>query len=412
MGRVRITRPIVLLALVALLAPCAEASRTSVWESNPPASLKATKTDAAGLLASLAPAAAADSEAEEPPVFNLGDIVLVDTANADAENFGLGPLTLVDLNLLRGPPPSYPETRVRGFELLPPFRIGASPTLSLWPRRACGSISCGLASDGPEDPWGLCGKRGEPPCGFEPATPGEVFDFATGAGHAVATNALGGTGRQAPYNRPNAIGQAVGDAASAIWGGIETIFGGGVELGGMALDATGVGALVGVPANIAGGVVMSHGVVMGTAALKNLTNGKSASGGAGDSKPPRAKSRREDYMGRTPGKKSKTGREVIDRMKNEGTARDGPGGTVEVKDKDGNWVPAEATDMSHLDDAVKYWNREGYKTGKKSPEVRRFMKDPGNYELEPSGSNRSRGAKLGEKYRPPEPGDSTPDITP
>ncbi|MBK8597163.1 MAG: DUF2380 domain-containing protein [Holophagales bacterium] len=126
-----------------------------MWGSNPPASLKATKTDAAGLLASLAPAAAADIEAEEPPVFNLGDIVLVDTANADAENFGLGPLTLVDLNLLRGPPPSYPETRVRGFELLPPFRVGASPTLSLWRRQACGAFSCGLVSDSPEDPWGL-----------------------------------------------------------------------------------------------------------------------------------------------------------------------------------------------------------------------------------------------------------------
>ncbi|MBK9967778.1 MAG: hypothetical protein IPP07_24035 [Holophagales bacterium] len=151
----RLTRPFVLLALAVLLAPHVEASRTSVWGSNPPASLKATKTDAAGLLASLAPAAAADIEAEEPPVFNLGDIVLVDTANADAENFGLGPLTLVDLNLLRGPPPSYPETRVRGFELLPPFRVGASPTLSLWRRQACGAFSCGLVSDSPEDPWGL-----------------------------------------------------------------------------------------------------------------------------------------------------------------------------------------------------------------------------------------------------------------
>ena len=155
MGRVRITRLFVLLALAALPAPRVEASRTSVWERNPHSSLTETKSDTASALASLAPAAAADIEAEAPPFFNLGDVVLVDTADADAEHFGLGPLTLVDRNLLRGPPPSYPETRVRGFELLPPFRTGASPLLSLWSRQACGFSCLGLASDSRYDPWGL-----------------------------------------------------------------------------------------------------------------------------------------------------------------------------------------------------------------------------------------------------------------
>jgi hypothetical protein len=158
MGRVRITRPFVLLALAALLAPHVEASRTSARESNPPASLTATNADAAAALASLVPAAAAaaDVDAAELPAFDLGDVVLVDPADADAEHFHFGPLTLVDLNLLRGPPPSYPETRVRGFELLPPFRVGASPALSLWSRRACGFSCRGVASDSRYDPWGLC----------------------------------------------------------------------------------------------------------------------------------------------------------------------------------------------------------------------------------------------------------------
>ena len=156
MGRVRITRPFVLLALAALLAPRIEASRTSVWESNPPSSFSVARTEAASALASLAPAAAADAEAAEPPLFNLGDVVLVEREIEHEERFDLGPLTLVDLNLLRGPPPSYPETRVRGFELLPPFRVGASATLSLWSRQACG-FSCGeVASDSRYDPWGLC----------------------------------------------------------------------------------------------------------------------------------------------------------------------------------------------------------------------------------------------------------------
>ena len=165
MGRVRITRPFVLLGLAALLAPRIEASRTSVWERNPPASLTATRADEAGLLASLAPAArlatsaAADSEIVDSPRFDLGDIVLVESKLEHEERFGLGPLTLVDLNLLRGPPPSYPETRVGGFELLPPFRVGASPALSLWSRQACGFSCREVVSDSPEDPWGLTSFR-------------------------------------------------------------------------------------------------------------------------------------------------------------------------------------------------------------------------------------------------------------
>ena len=159
MGRVRITRLFVLLALAALLAPRAEASRTSAWGSNTHTSLSATTTPEAGLLASLAPAAPDDTDATEQPLFNLGDVVLVDTADADEERFDLGPLTLVDINLLRGPPPSYPETRVGGFELLPPFRVGASPTPSLWSRQACGFSCREVVSDSRYDPWGLTSFR-------------------------------------------------------------------------------------------------------------------------------------------------------------------------------------------------------------------------------------------------------------
>jgi hypothetical protein len=150
MGRVRITRLFVLLALAALLAPRIEASRTSVSESNRPSSIASTETTSA--LASLAPAGV---EILEPPPFNLGDVVLAESELEREDRFNLGPLDLLGPASLRGPPPSYPETRVRGFELLPPFRVGASPTLSLWSRQACGSISCGLASDSRYDPWGL-----------------------------------------------------------------------------------------------------------------------------------------------------------------------------------------------------------------------------------------------------------------
>ena len=155
MGRVRITRPFVLLALAVLLSPPAEASRTSVWERNPPASLTATRADEAGLLASLAPIDVADVDATGLPHFDLGDIALVERELEHEERFGLGPLDLLGPTPLRGPPPSYPETRIGGFELLPPFRVGASASLSLWGRQACGFSCREVVSDSRYDPWGL-----------------------------------------------------------------------------------------------------------------------------------------------------------------------------------------------------------------------------------------------------------------
>jgi hypothetical protein len=59
-----------LLAIAALQAPRVEASRTSVWERNPPAAAFVAEADAASVLPSLTPAAAADIEAVEPPLFD------------------------------------------------------------------------------------------------------------------------------------------------------------------------------------------------------------------------------------------------------------------------------------------------------------------------------------------------------
>ena len=103
-----------------------------------------------------------------------------------------------------------------------------------------------------------------------------------------------------------------------------------------------------------------------------------------------------------PSKNSKTGREVLERMKQEGTARTTQDGEIEIYHKESqNWYPIEQCDIGHTCDAVNYWNSEGYKHGAKSQEVREWMLDPDNYELEPSSINRSRGAKLKENYKEP-----------
>ena len=116
-----------------------------------------------------------------------------------------------------------------------------------------------------------------------------------------------------------------------------------------------------------------------------------------------AKSKREQYMGSTPGKGSATGKAVIGRMTEEGKIKNDDTGSTVVKNSNDQWVPISSTDMSHIKDAVKAWN-EGLKdTGAKSPEVRQFMRDPNNYELDSSSINRSKGGSMNERYSDPAP---------
>ena len=110
-------------------------------------------------------------------------------------------------------------------------------------------------------------------------------------------------------------------------------------------------------------------------------------------------SNRSKYMGKTPSKKSKTGREVIERMTKEGRIRNGPNGQ-EFKAGDGNWYTVDKADMAHIKDAVSWWNSKGRQYGAKSSEVREFMLDSKNYELELNSINRSQGPH-NETYLPP-----------
>ncbi len=116
---------------------------------------------------------------------------------------------------------------------------------------------------------------------------------------------------------------------------------------------------------------------------------------------------REEYVGRTPSKNSKTGREVFNRMLEEGTARleDEFGNAVKQfwDPKNKVWRDISEADMGHIHDAVTWWNNEGRKFGAKAKEVRKWMLDSKNYILEYFRTNRSKGGTLGktETYKPP-----------
>jgi hypothetical protein len=107
---------------------------------------------------------------------------------------------------------------------------------------------------------------------------------------------------------------------------------------------------------------------------------------------------RELYLG-TPNKDA-IAIQVKERMEKEGLY-DPIAKTVKEK---GKWIPESMCDLSHVVDAVLWWNTEGRFTGAQSTAAINFMKNPKNYILESSAANRIRGAQLGGRgvvYLPP-----------
>jgi Domain of unknown function (DUF4157) len=122
---------------------------------------------------------------------------------------------------------------------------------------------------------------------------------------------------------------------------------------------------------------------------------------------------RQLYLGATPDKSGDVGSQVKERMAAQGKYnpitrmvtynRDARGGPLSAG-ATGTEVHEQYCDMGHLIDAVVWWNSNGRLTFPQSPAVRAFMTNSRNYELEPSGPNRARGAALGGsgvRYLPP-----------
>ena len=113
---------------------------------------------------------------------------------------------------------------------------------------------------------------------------------------------------------------------------------------------------------------------------------------------------RELYMGPNPKKSNKKFMDgLIKKMRSMGKIR-GKAPNLEVKvelpnGKDG-WLPVKSSkiQLGHKpEDAVKWWNRKGREYGPQHPEVKKWMKDPKNYELEHKVVNERNGRELAEK---------------
>ena len=103
---------------------------------------------------------------------------------------------------------------------------------------------------------------------------------------------------------------------------------------------------------------------------------------------------------------------ILEKMKSDGKWKDKKGndlGEVMVKGSDGKLYPFEECDMGHRKDAVTGWNERRGQEVPKSRDVRDWMLDEDNYELEPSAINRGKGTG-GETYDYPEVRARDPDI--
>src|SRR5471032_38232 len=188
---------------------------------------------------------------------------------------------------------------------------------------------------------------------------------------------------QAIYNHPGAIVEGITKPYTEAWaqGNYGEALGrGAIDVGGLFVGGVGAAGKAGEAANVAGEVGEAASVIgkvgdVGETAQVAGRVGEAADAGAGvaraadategianasksatvaDARPAgdgvkvseRIKSLRERYLGRTPGKNSRTGRKVQERMQAEGKLRNGPDGT-EFKASDGEWYPLKDADMAH-----------------------------------------------------------------
>ena len=164
MGRVKLTRPVLFLALTALLATSASASVPSASATLTPnliERLSASSLSVSPDVATLDLAAALDIATPEPlddaPRFALGEASLL--AESRPERFHLAGAELLIEEPRRGPPLSYPETRVRGFDFLGQEVIGVFRGVNLELHWGYGEFGLGNAEGKGVSLYAFVGNR-------------------------------------------------------------------------------------------------------------------------------------------------------------------------------------------------------------------------------------------------------------
>lgn len=132
-------------------------------------------------------------------------------------------------------------------------------------------------------------------------------DAAKGVWNGFTSSMTLNAGRIEDSNSDFRLGQSVGDALAVVVGQTETALGLGGEVLGFGLDATGGGAVAGVPIGLASAVVATHGVSASGTGLKNLTGAALRSGTEGTYEFPDSKNPGKTYVGQSGNVESRLG---------------------------------------------------------------------------------------------------------
>ena len=120
------------------------------------------------------------------------------------------------------------------------------------------------------NPLSKADPAGHAGCPPDCSTDNNLVDFFLGAANAFSSDNLAGAGRVNQTSAGGQLGVQLGDVGAMVQGAAQVVLGTGGNIAGVALDATGVGAVVGVPVNVVSTAVTVEGAGAATMGAVNL----------------------------------------------------------------------------------------------------------------------------------------------